>query len=81
MKMSAFKLPDGPQYHPWIQTFQCLKDPLGYMEECTKNYGEIFSLRIDPVFKPQVFMNNPQAIQQIFTTDPKQLDSGAPAGI
>jgi hypothetical protein len=52
MKMSAFKLPDGPQDYPWIQTFQWLKDPLGYMEECTKNYGEIFSLRIDPVFKP-----------------------------
>ncbi len=45
--MSAFKLPDGPQDHPWIQTFQWLKNPLGYMEECTKNYGEIFTLRID----------------------------------
>ena len=79
--MSNFKLPDGPKTHPWIQTYQWLKDPLGYMEECTEKYGDIFTLRVGPVFKPQVFISNPQAIQQIFTTDTKQLDSGAPAGI
>jgi unspecific monooxygenase len=79
--MSNLKLPDGPKTHPWIQTYQWLKDPLGYMEECTEKYGDIFTLRVGPVFKPQVFISNPQAIQQIFTTDTKQLDSGAPAGI
>jgi unspecific monooxygenase len=51
------------------------------MEACTQRYGDIFTLRIGPVFKPQVFISNPQAIQQIFTTDPKLLDSGEPAGI
>ena len=79
--MSNLKLPDGPKTHPWIQTYQWLKDPLGYMEECAEKYGDIFTLRVGPVFKPQVFISNPQAIQQIFTTDTKQLDSGAPAGI
>ncbi len=79
--MSAFKLPDGPQTHPWVQTYQWLTNPLEYMEACAKRYGDIFTLRIGPVFTPQVFISNPQAIQQIFTTDPKQLDSGEPAGI
>jgi unspecific monooxygenase len=79
--MSNFKLPDGPKTHPWIQTYQWLKDPLGYMEECAKNYGDIFTLRVGPVFTPQIFISNPQAIQQIFTTDTKQLDSGEPAGV
>jgi unspecific monooxygenase len=79
--MATFKLPDGPQDHPWIQTFQWLKNPLGYMEECAEKYGEIFTLKIGPVFTPQVFISNPQAIQQIFTTDTKTLDSGEPAGI
>ncbi|MEH2169685.1 MAG: cytochrome P450 [Nostoc sp.] len=78
--MSALKLPDGPQTHPWIQTFQWLTNPLGYMEDCAKSYGDIFTLRIGPLFTPQIFVSNPQAIQQIFTTDPKQLDSGAAAG-
>ncbi|AUB40523.1 Cytochrome P450 [Nostoc flagelliforme CCNUN1] len=79
--MSALKLPDGPQTHPWVQTYQWLTNPLEYMEACAKRYGDIFTLRIGPVFTPQVFISNPQAIQQIFTTDPKQLDSGEPAGI
>lgn len=78
--MSNLKLPNGPNTHPWIQTFQWVKNPLGYLEECAKNYGDTFTLRIGPLFKPQVFISNPQGIQQIFTTDPKQLDSGTPAG-
>ena len=80
--MSALnKLPNGPQTHPWVQTYQWLTNPLEYMEACAKRYGDIFTLRIGPVFTPQVFFSNPQAIQQIFTTDPKQLDSGEQAGI
>lgn len=79
--MSALKLPNGPQTHPWVQTYQWLTNPLEYMETCAKRYGDTFTLRIGPVFTPQVFFSNPQAIQQIFTTDPKQLDSGEPAGI
>ncbi|BBD66904.1 cytochrome P450 [Nostoc commune NIES-4072] len=79
--MSALKLPNGPKTHPWVQTYQWLTNPLEYMEACAKRYGDIFTLRIGPVFTPQVFISNPQAIQQIFTTDPKQLDSGEHAGI
>ncbi len=79
--MPALKLPDGPQTHPWVQTFQWLASPLEYMEGCAQRYGDIFTLRIGPVFTPQVFISNPQAIQEVFNTDPKQLDSGEEAGI
>jgi len=79
--MPTLKLPDGPKTHPWVQTYQWLTDPLGFMEACAKSYGDIFTLRIGPVFTPQVFISNPQAIGQIFSTSPQQLDSGAPAGI
>ncbi|MCG6133108.1 MAG: cytochrome P450 [Nostoc sp. LLA-1] len=78
--MPTLQLPDGPQSPPWLQTYRWLTNPLGYMEECAKSYGDMFTLRIGPVFKPQVFVSNPQAIQQIFSTDPKYLDSGEAAG-
>ncbi|WP_341525444.1 cytochrome P450 [Nostoc sp. UHCC 0302] len=78
--MPALQLPDGPQAHPWVQTFQWLSNPVEYMEACAKRYGDIFTLRIGPVFAPQVFISNPKAIQQIFSSDPKQLDSGESAG-
>ncbi|MEJ6481645.1 cytochrome P450 [Nostoc punctiforme UO1] len=79
--MSLLKLPNGPQTHPWIQMYQWLTNPLEYMEACTKRYGDIFTLKLGQNFAHQVFISNPQAIQQIFTTDPKQLDSGESAGI
>ncbi|CAD5968364.1 putative cytochrome P450 110 [Planktothrix tepida] len=75
------QLPNGPRTHPWLQTLQWMKDPLGFMDKYTQQYGDMFTVRIGPVFKPQVFISNPQAIQQILTTDPQQLDSGAEAGI
>jgi cytochrome P450 family 110 len=79
--MPALQLPDGPQTHPWVQTYRWLTNPLEYMEECAQSYGDLFTLTLGPVFKPQVFVSNPQVIQEIFSTDPKYLDSGAAAGI
>ncbi|MEH2248548.1 cytochrome P450 [Nostoc sp.] len=79
--MSALKLPNGPQTHPWVQMYQWLTNPLEYMEACAERYGDIFTLQLGQNVAPQVFISNPQAIQQIFTTDPKQLDSGEAAGV
>ena len=75
------KLPDGPQTHPLIQTIQWLMKPLEFMETNAKRYGDIFTVRIGPLFTPQVFISNPQVIKEIFTTEPQKLDSGEPAGI
>ena len=79
--MPTSKLPNGPQSRPLLQTFQWLTSPVEFMETCAQQYGDIFTVRIGPVFAPQVFISNPQAIQEIFATDPKQLDSGEAAGI
>lgn len=79
--MPSLKLPDGPQTWPLLQTLQWVTSPLEFMETCAQCYGDIFTVRIGPVFAPQVLISNPQAIQAIFATDPKQLDSGEEAGI
>lgn len=78
--MSDFQLPDGSRTHPLLQTFQWLTNPLEYMENSAQRYGDIFTVRLGPTFKPQVFISNPEYIEQIFTSDPKQLDSGESAG-
>ncbi|WGV26403.1 cytochrome P450 [Halotia branconii] len=79
--MSVQQLPKGPQTQPWLQTLQWLVSPLEYMEDCAKRYGDLFTLQLGQNSTPQVFVSNPQAIQQIFNTPPKQLDSGGAAGI
>lgn len=75
------QLPNGPQTHPWLQTLEWMKDPLGFMDKYTQKYGDMFTVTVGPVFKPQVFISDSQAIQQILTTDPQQLDSGLEAGV
>ena len=79
--MPATQLPSGPAASPIVQTMQWLKDPLAFMETCQKQYGDIFTVKIGPLFSPQVFISHPRALQEIFATDPKDLDSGAEAGI
>jgi unspecific monooxygenase len=54
---------------------------LEFMETNAKKYGDIFTVRIGPLFTPQVFISNPQAIKEIFTIEPQKLDSGEAAGI
>ncbi len=70
------KLPDGPKTPPWLQLIQWILDPLGYMEACAQRYGDVFTARLGRVFPSSVFVSNPQAIQDIFTADPKLFDSG-----
>ena len=79
--MVTAKLPDGPQFSPLLQTYYWLTDPLGFMERCRQRYGDIFTVRIGPLFTPQVFISDPQLIQQVFATDSNKLDSGEEAGI
>ncbi len=79
--MPATQLPPGPKASPIMQTVQWLKDPLAFMETCRQQYGDIFTVKIGPLFTHQVFISHPRAIQEIFATDPKYLDSGAEAGI
>lgn len=75
------KLPNGPKSLPLVQTYYWLTDPLGFMEKCRQRYGDIFTVRIGPLFTPQVFISDPQLIQQVFATAPHKLDSGEEAGI
>ena len=76
--MSELKLPEGPQTQPWLQMLQWALNPLKVLENCARDYGDIFTLNIGFNAKPQVIISNPQGIQEIFTTDPKKLDAGNP---
>lgn len=69
------KLPDGPTAPSWWQLMQWTNRPLEFLEECDRKYGETFTLRLSK-FQSYVFLSHPQAIQEIFTADPQQFDSG-----
>jgi cytochrome P450 family 110 len=69
------KLPDGPQQPRLLQLIQWISNPLRVLDTCSQRYGDTFTLRL-ATFKPLVFFSHPQAIQEIFTADVKQFDSG-----
>ncbi len=67
------KLPDGPQTLPFLQTVQWIARPLEFLDGCFQNYGDIFTLKWKNV--SQVFISNPQALQELFTAAPDTFGS------
>ena len=62
------KLPNGPKIPSFIQTLKFILNPLAVMDNCTKRYGDVYSLQLK---SPIVVISNPQALQQILTNDTK----------
>lgn len=71
------QLPPSPQAPPLVQMLQWIVGlgPMSYMEACSKRYGDCFTLRLGEKFAPRVFVSNPQALQQILTSDTKEFEA------
>ncbi|MGL6281084.1 MAG: cytochrome P450, partial [Microcoleaceae cyanobacterium] len=57
------------------QTLQWVIDPIKFMEENFRKYGDIFAVNVTADI---VFVNHPQGIQELLTMDPKNSASGEP---
>jgi cytochrome P450 family 110 len=64
------KLPHGPQSPAFIQMLQWIFRPMPFMEACAQRYGDTFTLQLNA---PLVFTSNPQALQQVLTSDTKEF--------
>ncbi len=65
-------LPNSLQAPFLLQELQWIVDPVSYMEKAARQHPDIFSAGI---FNGQhlVFVNHPQAIQEILTSDRKRF--------
>ncbi len=71
------KLPPASQLPALAQTIRIIAQPLQFLEECAKNYGDTFTLRLLGFQSPPVvFCSHPQAIETIFNTDATKFDWG-----
>lgn len=66
------KLPNGPQTPKLVQMLQWIVSPMSFMENCAKRYGDIFTLQLN---SPVVFVSNPEALQQILSSDTKEFEA------
>ena len=62
-----------------IQLWQWITEPLDYMDNSEREYGDIFKIRMSGVFNNCVFLSDPKAIQQVLTGTDKQF--AAPGSI
>ncbi|AFZ03925.1 cytochrome P450 [Calothrix sp. PCC 6303] len=62
-------LPNPVKIPTFVQILRWFVSPLSLLEECTKNYGDIFTLSVSPQLTPVVIVSNPVALQQILTGD------------
>jgi cytochrome P450 family 110 len=72
------KLPNGPRKRSFlkIRTIQWILRPMELLELYAHRYGEPFSIGGDGL-PLAVYFSHPEALQQIFTADPKLFESGS----
>jgi cytochrome P450 family 110 len=66
-------LPDGPKAPPIWQMFHWITSPFSFMQGCTLEYGDCFTVRLGEKFAPVVFVSHPQALQTILTSDDSKV--------
>ncbi len=68
-------LPPGPSASPLIQTYRYVRDPLPLLDECARQFGDIFALRLLGT-NPWVFVSSPPLLKALFTAPPEIVHAG-----
>jgi cytochrome P450 len=72
-------LPDGPRMQRWLRLMKFITQPVKYVEDFAKSYGDCFTVwsRRDT---HMVYFSQPEALEQIFTADPSCFEVGGGNG-
>jgi cytochrome P450 len=70
--MAASTLPPGPNL---FATFDFIRNPFRFLDECARRYGDWFTVRV-PGVSPFVFTSDPAAVREVFLGDPDALHAG-----
>jgi cytochrome P450 len=75
ISLPARTLPPGPWAAAWWQLLRFAGEPLGFLEECHRRYGDAFTLHIAGHGR-FVMLSNPAVVREVFRADPDVLHSG-----
>jgi cytochrome P450 len=59
-----------------IETFNFVRNPFRFMDDCARRFGDWFTVRV-PGVSPFIFTSDPAAVREVFLGDPEQLHAGA----
>lgn len=65
----------GPTTPSLVQTLQQVFNPLEYLAQQQQRYGDVFTLKFAGI-SPLVVIADPKVTQALFTSNPKQFESG-----
>lgn len=69
-------LPPGPRQWPVVQLLWWIRQPIPFMEECTRQFGDCFTVRFPVAGQEIIFFSDPVAIKEIFTGDAENFRAG-----
>jgi cytochrome P450 len=67
------QLPNLLQTSSFFQRIQWVADPVGFMENASQQYPDIFSAKVISSDKALVYVNHPQGLQEVLTNDRKSF--------
>ena len=70
--MTSASLPRGPGF---FETFQFVRNPFKFMDDCARRFGDWFTVRV-PGVSPFVFTSDPAAMREVFLGDTELLHAG-----
>jgi cytochrome P450 family 135 len=73
--MDAGALPPGPPLPALVQTALWLGRPVGFLEWCSRRYGDVFTLRL-ALGPPVVMVSDPALAERILTLSADQASTG-----
>ncbi|PHJ61541.1 cytochrome P450 [Nostoc linckia z18] len=73
---TTYNLPDGPQIPRWLRTIKFISQPVKYVDDFAKIYGDSFTIQSNPSDNPIVYFSQPEALEQIFTSDLSSFEVG-----
>jgi cytochrome P450 len=68
-------LPPGPQIPTWAITYQWIRRPFPFLEECANRFGDTFTLQFSGL-PPLVIFSHPEDVKEIFADDGNLLHAG-----
>ena len=68
-------LPPGPSLSSFVQTYRYVRNPLPLLDECARQFGDIFTLRLLGTH-PWVFVWSPPLLKKLFTAPPEDVHAG-----
>ncbi|MBF2063498.1 MAG: cytochrome P450 [Calothrix sp. C42_A2020_038] len=71
----TFNLPESPKTQPRLRVMKLVFQPIKYVEDYAKAYGDAFTL-LNKSGNHIVYFSHPQALQQIFAADASHFEAG-----